>query len=991
MLLKDEERTKRLFPRMSRTMLGIGVLCILAFFGLTYFSPYIGMADGDVVFCDAEHARNGKFINNGIEFSYGKYQSSEEAHSGNYSCRLDSTSNYGFGYEIKNPEPGDRYRVSVWRKKVGQTPANLVVSAPDSKSYYQYAKLATEKGPDGWEQLVINVQIPYLKKVDRLNVYVYKPHGELAYFDDLRIAKLADTTTSNGFVIEKLELQIQEKGMEKLRKKRTEALRKGILSSADDDWVGAKILKGEHKTNAKLRLKGDWMDHLKSEKWSFRVSVKEPESWKRLQTFSIQNPKTRHYLNEWFYHQLLESQDVLTTRFDYIELEINGQALGTYLYEEHFLKQLLEYKKRREGPIVRFTEDEYWNGYQRQFDMLGNLYFVDHKKDAMRASPIQPFGTNKTANSPTLSKQFEIAQDLMHQYRHNQKKPSVIFDIDQMAKFYAITDVAAAFHGLTWHNQRFYYNPVVGKLEPIGFDGFADELTPWSPGDGFFIAQGVFNKGFLGVEAYKKLFYDREFIALYHQYLNQFSSDNFLESFFMSLEPGLTQREAFLQREFKDYKFNKKDLLVRSKKIQAMLYPYHNTGIQAWTQAKTSNSKALKISNFHFTALEILGSGKNRKTMSNKLESPILIIPRKRNEIAKFADLSVGLEDQYLFYGLPGIDSVFQTQISTFRTALPTTPQQELWENVVLQSNEVYTLEGKRVLFKKGKITTNKDILIPDGYQVEFEEGVELNLTNKAKFISKSPIKMKGTEDTPIRIYSSDKTANGFTIIQSPIKSTLQYVLFEDLNTLNHKGWLLTGAVTFYESDVALNHCTFTKNHCEDALNIVRSNFDMTHCTVSQTFGDGFDADYCVGSINYSRFYKTGNDAIDFSTSTITIANCNIEDIGDKGISVGEQATVTVSNTTIDGAVIGVASKDLSELTIQSIHLKNCRQGFTAYQKKPEYGGASIEVVKYQAENINQLHLIEAGSRLKLPGDKIIGEQKQVKNQRPDGLEDIIR
>ena len=121
-------------------------------------------------------------------------------------------------------------------------------------------------------------------------------------------------------------------------------------------------------------------------------------------------------------------------------------------------------------------------------------------------------------------------------------------------------------------------------------------------------------------------------------------------------------------------------------------------------------------------------------------------------------------------------------------------------------------------------------------------------------------------------------------------------------------------------------------------------------------------------------FYETGNDGIDFSTSVITIKDTKIENAGDKGISIGEQGTSTVINTTIDGAVIGIASKDLSKVTVVSANLKNCQEGFAAYQKKPEYGGGFIYVQDYTAEGVKTLYRILPGSELTLIDKEIKGD-----------------
>ena len=166
----------------------------------------------------------------------------------------------------------------------------------------------------------------------------------------------------------------------------------------------------------------------------------------------------------------------------------------------------------------------------------------------------------------------------------------------------------------------------------------------------------------------------------------------------------------------------------------------------------------------------------------------------------------------------------------------------------------------------------------------------------------------------------------------------------------------------------------FTHNSCEDALNIVRSTFDFKNNTICHTYADGFDADFCTGTVDNRYFHHTGNDAIDFSTSKVTIKDCSIEKVGDKGISMGEQGEALIINTKIDGANIGIASKDLSKTTVRNAELRNCIIGFSAYQKKPEYGQAFIYVDSYTAEDVQQLHKIFPGSYLKLVNTEFRGD-----------------
>ena len=86
--------------------------------------------------------------------------------------------------------------------------------------------------------------------------------------------------------------------------------------------------------------------------------------------------------------------------------------------------------------------------------------------------------------------------------------------------------------------------------------------------------------------------------------------------------------------------------------------------------------------------------------------------------------------------------------------------------------------------------------------------------------------------------------------------------------------------------------------------------------------------------------------------------------VGDKAISVGEQAKVTAKNIEVDKANIGFASKDLSVLNISDVTVTNSNKGFVAYQKKPEYGPAKIILGKHTLTNVKNAFMIEAESVL---------------------------
>ena len=783
-----------------------------------------------------------------------------------------------------------------------------------------------------------------------------------------------DTKNTSTFQPDILKIQVTDQTKNKLVQQTKAAFKEGILIATDEHWVKGEITstKEDKTVPVKLRLKGDWLDHLRGSKWSFRIRAKTDYAWNRLVTFSVQNPATRSYLDEWLFHQFLEKADILSPRYDFIELYLNEKSLGVYAYEEHFDKQLAEYKKRREGPIIKLTEDLVWQGHLRQVHELGEKNHLTGREDAAYdAAEIRPFKEGRTQENPTLAKNFQAAQTLLHQLKFKQKAPAELIDIDRFAQYFAIADILEAYHGIGWHNVRFYYNPITSKLEPIGYDGFGEQPTPYHGGP--FVGYKINFERHLH-DYYKYLFTDKDFFRKYIAYLDAYSKADFLQKTMANYQPQIAERAQFIQQEFKKYSYDSLKVESRGKKLQALIRPYGEYDIKVRTEKGKAGQLNLMVANHHTLPIEVVGFGKNEKELRDKLANPVFIYSTPKFYADKFTAIRVNYDVKTVFYRVAGLSDIFTSSVVNWEVPSAATVAQQLFDNQLIETNDLYQVEGQNVIFKSGQYQTDKDIIIPSDYQVLFEPGCQLDLVKNAAFISKSPIQMSGTPEQPILIFSSDKTANGFTVLGAKEKSILHFVKFDNLNTLQRKDWTLTGAVNFYESDVDFLNCAFTNNHCEDALNTIRCLFFVNDCKISNTFADGFDADFCEGLIDNLSISDTGNDGIDFSGSIVNIKRMDIHRAGDKGISVGEDAHVNVTSTYINGATIGVAAKDLSLLKISLVNMVNCETGFAAYQKKPEFGPARIEVKRYGAEKVEQLYLLDKGSKLKLIDKEIVGE-----------------
>ena len=92
-----------------------------------------------------------------------------------------------------------------------------------------------------------------------------------------------------------LYIDIKFKHIERLRKQRLTAMENGRLIQSEDSYVPASIRVGRKLVDVDIRLKGDHLDHLDSDRWSLRVKVNRGDHILGYRRFSLQHPKTRNF------------------------------------------------------------------------------------------------------------------------------------------------------------------------------------------------------------------------------------------------------------------------------------------------------------------------------------------------------------------------------------------------------------------------------------------------------------------------------------------------------------------------------------------------------------------------------------------------------------------------------------------------------------------------------------------------------------------------
>ena len=184
-------------------------------------------------------------------------------------------------------------------------------------------------------------------------------------------------------------IDINYKNFEKIKKTRQIALRNEYLRASDSKWSSGNLVHNDKKNKIKIRLKGMLGDHWKHPyKWSFYIKIDDDNSSIfNLRRFTIQPPKTLNYINEWLYMKALKKEGLIFHRTEFVDLIINGNKYGLYTLQERSIKELVENNKRREGPVVVFSNQD---RLDEEINFFDNNIDANKISDYFWRSPIQP-------------------------------------------------------------------------------------------------------------------------------------------------------------------------------------------------------------------------------------------------------------------------------------------------------------------------------------------------------------------------------------------------------------------------------------------------------------------------------------------------------------------------------------------------------------------------------------------------------------------------
>ncbi|PID89653.1 MAG: hypothetical protein CSB01_00770 [Bacteroidia bacterium] len=964
------------------------------------------LAVGEEVACDMEEldTEEGFYLSNTnprFRFTKEAIRAGIVAHSGSYSAKLTKELPRSLGFMLKNAKPEEYFQISVWRLSSTQSPSIAVADKKREKILFSET-VVYDKDSSGWELIKMDLFIPPQYGVNDFWVFLHTPEGETAYFDDLKIKRIGEKKFPQ-YAEKPFRLFIDSLEKNQLYAFRRSAFLEGIVNKQNNKWQAAIVFENRNMLKAKTKLCSKSPCLLAGPKLPFRIKITKKGSWKAMRNMILQTPQNKQFVKEWFAHKIYEKEKIITPRYDFIPLSLNEKNLGIYAYEEYPDRQMLEFQNREQGPILHWN-DEVFLRYKNLLEKTGENLHIPY----FNAAQTLPYKVNKTLRNSDFHKQFLLGQNLMYQFKYQLQKPSEIFEVNKLAKFLALTDLMRSYNMILWYNLRFYYNPITSKLEPIVSDCYSrNDKNQLSESTilGDFEPKNIKNESLYPLYY---LFSDTVLLNRYIHYLKKYTKKTFIDSLYNEFEHMLAAKEKLIQKEFEIYDFDEHFVRNSAKRIRDSLPKfvakvkknpeyalfdyrtnrkplydtiYHESLPEYFVHAFLEDAKPtwqkLSVYNYYPKDIILLGTGSKSKRFTNFFHPEPKL--KSFNESERPIMIKTDTSANFLFFMVKGKYNTFSVPIKKWKAPLSKNYLQDLKMRNKMPLGVFYRPAGEnKILFPQGKHKVKKWIVIPEGFEVVFEAGAQLNFVKDAGFISFSPVFVQGTKDNFVLFSSSDESGKGFFICNAKQTSVINYAKFEFLNATEKKHWKLKGALNFYESDVEIKNSKFVENTSRQTICLTRCNFMIENCSFVNIPADAVDATYCTGKITNCTCFNVAADGFSFSGSNVGVENCDLYAIGRCGISSRKSSNIGVRNTKIRNSSIGFVAKDLSLIMSFSSELIRCNYGMLVMKKRPEFGPSSIMAYNLEHQGIDSLYLIEKGSIINLNGKTIRGNEKNL-------------
>jgi len=786
----------------------------------------------------------------------------------------------------------------------------------------------------------------------------------------LNINKILDyKLNSNHF--EKINLDISFKNYKTILNDKINASKNhGLLFNPK--FVNGKIFFRGKYYAAKIRLKGASSHFDSSRQMSLRVHLKNGQTILGFNKFSLHKIEERQYPSDYLFQNIFQKSGFLTNNHNFIKVSLNGVNWGVMNMEEHISVNLIEKQKKKESLIIKLSNDE-----RLVYKLNSKSNYINNNRISDPNLFFSIYDGDKQLKDLLKRQKFSyISEKLSKGEAYN------ILDLESYFNSLILSTIWGNYHTLLDINRRFYFNPYNFKLETITTDQDyfhrINNLQDIKHKEPFFrdnadLIADIFNnhaeifskKNYLNkLELYEKII-SEEFTNHNIFPLDGKRNPDLLLNNIKYLKKNYNSFINFIKQDYFKYEINseKPNKDAVSFLDQHIFFKHFDNGL----------IEIFNLIDDDIFLEEIIFN--NKSLVLNKKLSGFL---KQDNSKFIFQSNIFGLQDKKI-----QISTSYKgnKRISTNGYSLISdgifNPLEELENNANLPS--FIEIDSKGNFFIPSGNYLIDDMTVLNG-DLNIQSNTVISFSDRAGLIIKGNLKAQGTKQFPIIFKPIDKNYwRGIYVMSNYGNSYIENCFFSNIKNM-HDGILnLTGAITFYSSNVEIRDISIDNIIAEDAINIIHSKYLVENSIITNTDSDAIDFDFSDGLSNEIIFKNINGDALDYSGSKSEVKNIFFENIGDKSISIGEKSDLEIKNIKISKSRIGIASKDGSKANISNIKLNDISDfGLMNYIKKPMYGEAQLIAKDITINEPNKLFINQKNNVMIIDGEIIDGQELNV-------------
>lgn len=822
------------------------------------------------------------------------------------------------------------------------------------------------------------------------------------------------------------DIKVNPVNQRRIEMKSQELAKKGYMGGNDKLWVPATFYAGGKEYDVKIRTRGDLPNHWIRNKKSWRVRFKKDDLFKGYREINLIVPEDKQFSVEQAANQLARQYGLLAPDSGFSRVRINDVDYGLYFWVEHLSKQMLERQRYPEGEL--FSDKDVWldnfipptdgasrvGSHEENYDGVPSYYKFRLTEDSPNSRIADRW--RRFLKLTTEASDETLAKNLGY-----------IVDLEKFAAWNAIAWAFGSTHAQYAKNLRWYYDTTTGLFEPMLYDLRIYSPPSWQASgkvvSSFEMDQtSPITKRMLSipsvqarrneilwevVQDYDNLIYEP--VDRIYRGLRSHLGVGVDKKFLYRADSQHANRLDFLrgaQRRLEGY-FSFSRLFVDPEigaksgdsnlDLELNIDGMADIGIE---RIEISSTVALPFEMMNKPQVTLQQRGGLRKRVNvdavsvdknawiidvedvrlhMERDSDLGLIPTTwsisitldetiQSYMASHADqLSFAVTAKNLVTGRPIAAEHLRVSPIALRSDAHTGIQATKGLRSFLAESELpFQVDGQFLALKRGDYTVTRDIIIPDRLGLKLEAGVNLRISPTVSILTYGPLQVNGTQALPVRVRPAtpSKPWGVLAVISAKARSKVEHLDIGSGSERWVNGIFCSGQICFYHSDVDITASTFRNAQADDGINIKHSDFSFTDSVLVGNSSDGFDGDWVTGTFYNSVVLNNGGDGVDVSGAQVVIDGTTLAGMGDKAVSVGEQSDVLIVDSRIEKSVIGVASKDLSNVHVYASSFYGNQTAIALYQKKPLFGSASAKVVATLFWENNKNFRLQSGSDL---------------------------